>query len=143
VCLFSKHIPEQILKHASYALNLSVGKRPNEAKNCNSINSGGIATSPGLISGHVLNLTSVISYLVYDANGFFTVKRLSLIGFLLVFDLFLIYSRVLLKCHTHFQVVFGFVFGLIWGYVIYVTIHYLESKYHRIKTDHQKLKDLL
>jgi len=142
-CLFTKHIPEQIFKHASSALNLSIGKRPPEAKNCNSLNAGGIATSSGIISGHVFNLTSLIFYLIYDANGHFTLKRLTLISVLSCFDIILGYSRIIVKCHTQFQVMFGYCFGIIWGYVIYSIIQYVESKYDRVKVDHQIFADLV
>lgn len=143
LCLFTKHIPEQLLKHLSEHLNLSLGKRPSGAKNCNSMNAGGLTTSSGFISGHVFNLTAFIFYLVYDADNQFSTKRMTLVSLLLVFDALVACARVSLGCHTKFQVAFGFVGGIVWGYVIYKIMRYIESKSSRVTTDHQTLHSLL
>jgi membrane-associated phospholipid phosphatase len=137
-----KHIPEQTLKHLSNFLNLSYGKRPKGATDCNSLNSGGHALSSGLVSGHEFNLTSFIFYLIYDANSHFTTKRITLISLLLIIDLLLASARVSLRCHTKLQVTLGFGLGIIWGYVIYLILTYLQSKSKRITKDRLVLTQL-
>lgn len=139
LCLFSKHLPEQLLKRL---INSPLGNRPPGATNCNSMNAGGLAKSSGLVSGHVMNLTSFIFYLIYDAQNQFSDKRIILVAILFAFDAILVWARLTLGCHTKFQVCVGFGLGILWGYVIFKVMEYIESKSGRVALEHKTLSSL-
>ena len=140
--LFCKHIPEQILKRTSEHFGWEIGKRPSDAENCNSINSGGPAHNSGLVSGHVFNITSLTFFLLYSFTQdgrTMSSNEITLISFMFVLIAALGYARVELHCHTKQQVAIGFTLGIIWGYVMLLILNYLTSVSTRLKDDRDKL----
>jgi membrane-associated phospholipid phosphatase len=146
VTLFSKHIPEKILKGLAKTFKLKLGDRPSDAFNCSGINSGGKATESGFISGHVMGLSSLTFFLVFSftLNSDYTTKQPSkneiiLLCILSVLTLLIAYARVKLHCHTKFQVLFGLFGGLAWGFLMFVICSKLADTYPRVKEDQNKL----
>ena len=130
--LFSKHIPEQIIKRSSGYYQLEISKRPEGANNCNMLNSGGPALSPGTISGHVFNLSTLIFLLIFiftDKGRPMTLNESIMIVLMFVLLASLIYARIGLRCHTPVQTFIGFIFGAAWGYGIYKVLNLICDNY--------------
>ena len=139
--LMSKYIPEFIFKKISSTLDLEIGKRPVGATDCNFINSGGIATSSGIISGHVLEISSFTFFLLYTftaGNKQISDNERSILIILFTQILLMCNARVSLNCHTVFQVVFGFLFGAIWGFVVFTIVEKIVSNNPGVEQDKQR-----
>ena len=132
VGLFSKHIPEQIIKRGSGYYQLDISKRPDGATNCNMFNSGGAALTPGTISGHVFNLSTLIFLLIFiftEKGRKMTLNESIMIVLMFVLLASLIYARIGLRCHTPIQTFIGFIFGAAWGYGIYNVLNLICDNY--------------
>ena len=144
--LFTKHIPEQIFKRISEKFDWEIGRRPQDAVNCNSYNSGGPAKGSGIISGHVFNLSSLTFFLIYsftENSRTMTTKEATLIAILFTGIFSLIYARVELHCHTKEQTIIGFVGGAIWGYIMLLLVNKITSLSERLQTDKTKISSFI
>ena len=144
--LFTKHIPEQIFKKLSEKFDWQIGKRPVDAVDCNSYNSGGPAKGSGIISGHVFNLSSLTFFLIYsftENSRTMTTKEATLIGILFIGIFSLIYARIELHCHTKEQTVIGFIGGAVWGYVMFLLVNSITNMSDRLKSDKLKIGGLI
>ena len=144
--LFTKQIPEQIFKRLSDKFNWSIGKRPEGAVDCDSMNSGGPAKGSGIISGHVFNLSSLTFFLIYsftENSRTMTTKEATLIGILFIFIFSLVYARIELHCHTKEQTVIGFIGGAVWGYVMFLLVNFVRSKSDRLQVDKSKISGII
>lgn len=151
IALFSKHIPEQIIKRfLSYDKQgniTNIAKRPEGAFNCNMFNSGGDAsTTSGLISGHVFLISTLTFYTIFKFTNSLknkpTLKQSILITILITLTLTVAYARINIKCHTKTQALLGFVAGIIWGYIIYIITKNIIKKYKRLQEDQNKIDNL-
>lgn len=152
--LFSKQIPERLIKRfLSYETVNGQRKltkwaaRPSGANNCNMLNSGGSASEhSGLISGHTFLISTLAFYSLYkftdnlkhNTNS----KQGVFIAILFLWMGLVAMARIRLGCHQLHQTAFGFVGGIIWGYVIYVVIEKIINSSPRVKEDEEKLKKL-
>lgn len=152
--LFSKQIPERLIKRfLSYETvngQKSLTKwaaRPSGANNCNMLNSGGSASEhSGLISGHTFLISTLAFYSLYkftdnlkhNTNS----KQGIFIAILFLWMGLVAMARIRLGCHQLHQTAFGFVGGIIWGYVIYIVIEKIIDNSPRVKEDEEKLKKL-
>ena len=144
--LFTKHIPEQILKRVSNYFGWKIGNRPQGARNCNSLNAGGPALSSGLVSGHVFNMTSLTFFLLYKftENGRkATTNEITLLCFMFAFICALITARLKLQCHTKPQVIIGFLLGTLWGYVMFLIVNAIVKASPRLQDDEKKINSFL
>lgn len=144
--LFTKHIPEQIFKRISEKFDWEIGKRPTDAVDCNSYNSGGVAKGSGIISGHVFNLSSLTFFLIYsftENSRTMTTKEATLIAILFMGIFSLIYARVELHCHTKEQTIIGFVGGAIWGYIMLLLVNKITSLSERLQNDKTKISSFI
>lgn len=140
--LFTKHIPEQLFKRISEKFDWEIGRRPADAVDCNSYNSGGPAKGSGLISGHVFNLSSLTFFLIYsftENSRTMTTKEATLIAILFMGIFSLIYARVELHCHTKEQTMIGFIGGAVWGYVMLLIVNKVTSMSERLQDDKAKI----
>jgi len=144
--LFTKHIPEQIFKRISEKFDWEIGRRPPDAVDCNSYNSGGPAKGSGIISGHVFNLSSLTFFLIYsftENSRTMTTKEATLIAILFMGIFSLIYARVELHCHTKEQTIIGFVGGAIWGYIMLLLVNKITSLSERLQNDKTKISSFI
>ena len=146
ICMFTKHVPEQIGKRISHYYGLELGKRPYGAMNCNSLNAGGIAHGSGLISGHVFNISSLTFFLLYTftENGRqITSNEIKLLSVLFMLIFALMYARVQLNCHTKEQVIIGFSLGIAWGYIMTLQMKLIISLFPKVGDDKVKMGKVL
>lgn len=149
VGLLSKQIPERIIKTFLSTKNgelISLAKRPEGASDCNMFNSGGPALKSGLISGHTFLISTLAFYSIFkftdnlkhNAN-----YKQSLFIFLLFLWMGLVaLARIRLGCHQPHQTIFGFVMGILWGYLIYLVIETIKNKSTRVREDEEKIMNL-
>lgn len=152
--LFSKQIPERLIKRfLSYETVNGQRKltkwaaRPSGANNCNMLNSGGSASEhSGLISGHTFLISTLAFYALYkftdnlkhNTNS----KQGVFIAILFLWMGLVAMARIRLGCHQLHQTAFGFVGGIIWGYVIYIIIEKIIDNSPTVKEDEEKIKKL-
>ena len=152
--LFSKQIPERLIKRFLSYETVNGQKtltkwaaRPAGANNCNMLNSGGSASEhSGLISGHTFLISTLAFYSLYkftdnlkhNTNS----KQGVFIAILFLWMGLVAMARIRLGCHQLHQTAFGFVGGIIWGYVIYIVIEKIIDNSPRVKEDEEKLKKL-
>ena len=144
--LFTKHLPEQILKRLSNYFGWNIGNRPIGARNCNSLNAGGLANSSGLVSGHVFNMTSLTFFLLYkftENDKKPNAREITLLCFMYAFIYALMTARVNLLCHTKEQVIIGFLLGIAWGYVMFVTANAIIKTSPRLQEDEKRINAFL
>jgi len=152
--LFSKQIPERIIKKfLSYETvngQKSLTKwaaRPTGANNCNMLNSGGSASEhSGLISGHTFLISTLAFYALYkftdNLKHNVNSKQGIFITILFLWMGLVAMARIRLGCHQLHQTAFGFVGGIIWGYIIYIVIEKIINNSSRVKEDEEKLMKL-
>lgn len=152
--LFSKQIPERLIKKFLSYENINGKKsltkwaaRPTGANNCNMLNSGGSASEhSGLISGHTFLISTLAFYSVYKFTDNLKHNTNSKQGiFITILFLWMglvAMARIRLGCHQIHQTAFGFVGGIIWGYIIYIVIEKIINKSSRVKEDEEKLMKL-
>jgi len=149
VGLLSKQIPERIIKTFLSTKNgelIQLAKRPEGAFDCNMFNSGGPAVTSGFVSGHTFLISSLAFYSIFkftdnlkhNAN-----YKQSLFIFLLFLWVGLVaLARIKLGCHQPHQTIFGFVMGILWGYLIYIVIETIKNKSERVREDEEKIMNL-
>jgi membrane-associated phospholipid phosphatase len=83
--------------------------RPKGAKNCNIFSNEGLRPpkSPGFPSGHMITTTIFMGYILKNSES--NVLK----GFSILLVFLTGWARIYKGCHTLFQVISGFVFGLI------------------------------
>jgi membrane-associated phospholipid phosphatase len=149
VGLLTKQIPERIIKTFLSTRNgelISLAKRPEGAFDCNMFNAGGPALKSGLISGHTFLISTLAFYSIFkftdnlkhNAN-----YKQSLFIFLLFLWVGLVaLARIRLGCHQPHQTIFGFIMGILWGYLIYLVIETIKNKSTRVREDEEKIMNL-
>ncbi len=117
---------------------LGTQNRPPGAYNCGTVPSNKLATSSGMPSGHSQNIWFFFSFMLlyilqqfnYKKNK--TTKDKIIIGItillLLIISIFVSYSRVYNGCHTTQQVIFGGLFGLLFGSLAFILTKYIIMK---------------
>lgn len=89
--------------------------RPKGARDCNILNKGGSAEGKiGMPSGHMLLSTFVIFSLLFTGGRVTAVKAAFSAGCVIAIGL----SRVMKGCHTWPQVVAGFLFGVLFAWLL-------------------------
>jgi membrane-associated phospholipid phosphatase len=102
-----------------FSTRLSAFKRPAEAMNCNSWNSGGkCGGKAGFPSGHTQSTMFFAIFLYLITQN----KWLLFAGLLWTFAV--AFSRMRRRCHTLLQVIFGALFGIIYSFAIYYLFVY-------------------
>lgn len=134
--LFLSAILQMVLKEAFK--NTQFGKRPEQAHNCNMINSGGDAKGkPGFPSGHntiafLLATIFLVEYLKVNK----TVELYSpLIILTILFAILMPLSRIKLGCHTYSQVIGGGLLGIVLGLLFTLVFDPFLSKKEKYVTD--------
>jgi membrane-associated phospholipid phosphatase len=148
--LFCKQIPERIIKTLLSRRNgelIDMAKRPPGANNCNMFNAGGDASShSGLISGHTFLISTLAFYFIYRFTDGFqhnaNYKQSLLITMAFIWIALVATARMRLGCHQPHQTLFGFAFGALWGYLIYIVIEAIKDKSERVKEDELKLMNI-
>lgn len=152
--LFSKQLPERLIKRfLSYETTngekrlTKWASRPTGANNCNMLNSGGSASEhSGLISGHTFLISTLAFYSVYKFTDNLKHNTNSKQGiFITILFLWMglvAMARIKLGCHQIHQTAFGFVGGIVWGYIIYVIIEKIVNNSSRVKEDEEKIMKL-
>ena len=148
--LFSKQIPERIIKTFLSKKDGELtnwAKRPSGANNCNMFNAGGDASQhSGLISGHTFLISTLSFYSIYKFTDNFkhnvNQKQSIFITILFVWIALVAMARMKLGCHQPHQTVFGFIMGMIWGYLIYIIIEQINKKSSRVREDENKIMKL-
>ena len=105
-------------------LKSRLGKRPKGAFNYNQYNCGGVPLSGGFPSGHMLALGiffMVIFHAYLDEKSV-----VMLIYFIVVITTAI--GRYFTNCHTLFQIISGYLLGLIIGYILYLIDSAVEDK---------------
>ena len=103
-----------------------VGKRPKGAFNCNQYNCGGVPESGGFPSGHMLTL-GIVFMVVFYSYSYLDEKSIVMIIYFLVVITTAI-GRYFTNCHTLFQIISGYLLGLIIGYILYLIDNLVEDK---------------
>lgn len=89
--------------------------RPKGARDCNILNKGGSAEGKiGMPSGHMLLATFVVFSLLLNGGRVTVVKASFSVGCILAIGV----SRVMKRCHTWPQVVAGFLFGVLFAWML-------------------------
>jgi membrane-associated phospholipid phosphatase len=133
VGLLLKYLPETILKEGVSNLESMKGyaKRPGGV-NCNMFNEGGPALNSGIISGHVVIISSLSWFFLFKMTEGFTekpnAKKILFVLFLFGWTLIVMKARHSLKCHTLQQVLFGLIFGFVWGVTMYYIYREIRKK---------------
>ncbi len=105
-------------------LKSKIGKRPKGAFNCNQYNCGGVPLSGGFPSGHMLALG--IIFMVIFRSYLDKKSTLIIIYFIVVITTAI--GRYFTNCHTLFQIISGYLLGLIIGYFLYIIDSAVEDK---------------
>ena len=145
--LFSKQIPERIIKTVLSRKNgelTELAKRPKDANNCNMFNAGGDARNhSGLISGHTFLISTIAFYAIYRFTDLFkhnaNYKQSLFIAFLFIWIGLVAMARMRLGCHKPHQTLIGFLMGALWGYLVYIAIEAIKNKSDRVKEDESKI----
>ena len=101
-----------------------IGKRPKGAFNCNQYNCGGVPLSGGFPSGHMFALG--ILFMVILRSYLDKKSTLMIIYFIVVITTAI--GRYFTNCHTLFQIISGYILGLIIGYILYIIDSVVEDK---------------
>jgi len=97
------------------------GKRPDGAKNTGLFKDGSCSKSYGMPSGHAQNAVFFSTYVILnlvDNKETILVKYFGIVLFIYL-AVFIMYSRVYLRCHTVQQVIVGGLIGAILGTLYY------------------------
>ena len=100
---------------------LGSGKRPNGPKNCGLFKDDSFSESYGMTSGTAQNAVFFSTYTILnllDNKEIIFVKYFGVVLFIYV-ALFIMYSRIYLRCHTVQQVIVGGLIGAILGTLYY------------------------
>lgn len=146
--LYSRQIPEVIIKlFLSRTKDNELrnwAKRPEGARDCNMFNSGGdYSNDSGLLSSHTFLISTLMFYFVFKFTNNFkhgmNYKQYILVGLLLLWNVLVAITRIRLGCHKQHQTIIGSVFGIIWGYLLYMVIEMIKNKIPRIAKDEEKV----
>ena len=115
----------------------NVGKRPKKAFNCNQYNCGGVPESGGFPSGHmmILGLFVMVVLREYIYEYINHRKHTNLIITYTIVTITTALGRYYTNCHTLFQIISGFMLGLIIGYILYLIDDFVETKIDIYKKD--------
>ena len=115
--IFIAHGIQRIVKNMTKSWNPNIFKRPDNASDVNSFNTGGyVGDKHGFPSGHTLCVSYVMNYLIFiNNNTFFEFD--SIVKQVLI--LMVAYARVKKGAHRVIQVIAGYIFGLGLAYTIY------------------------
>lgn len=116
-----KVVISRLTKTRLYGLKIS--RRPKNAFNCNMFNSGGKSLSSGMPSGHMMNI-SILSFVFYNIY-MKTSNKIWIITYLIIAITTYI-SR--LYCHTHIQLIVGYIMGLI----LCIGIYYIDIELSKL-----------
>jgi len=111
----------------------TLGKRPKNAYNCNQYNCGGVPDSGGFPSGHMLILGLLVLVILskytpdYETSTKYDKNR-SKILFYITVVITTALGRYFTNCHTLFQIISGFIIGLIIGYLLHLLDILITSK---------------
>ena len=145
--LYSRQIPEIIIKLFISKKGDELrkwAKRPDGSKNCNMFNSGGdMSNDSGLISSHTFLISTLMFYLIFkftnNLKQNMNYKQYLLIILLLIWSMIVTVSRIKLGCHKEHQTIIGFVFGIVWGFLMYIIIENIKNRVPRIAEDEEKV----
>ena len=107
-----------------FMLKSKLGKRPKGAFNCNQYNCGGVPLSGGFPSGHMLALGIIFMVIFYS----YLDKKSTLMRIYLIVVITTAIGRYFTNCHTLFQIISGYLLGLIIGYILYIIDSAVEDK---------------
>ena len=108
---------QSIIKKSTTNSSFLPFKRPDKACNCSLFNAGGpVGHKSGFPSGH-MGTTSFMTNLFYLKNcNNKNVKNYLLYNF---WNVFMAYARYNKKCHNLFQIISGYILGLLIAYIFY------------------------
>ena len=111
------HGIQRTIKIMTKSWNPNIFKRPDNARDVNSFNTGGyVGDKPGFPSGHTLCVSYVMNYLIFINNSsFFEIG--SIIKQIII--IIVAYARVKKGAHRVVQVIAGYIFGIVLAYTIY------------------------
>ena len=112
--ILKEYVFKPIMGDKTYPI-IGSGMRPKGAKNCGIFATGKLATSYGMPSVHA---QSVAFFLIYQLVAVQYNKVIQIL--LITICLYLIHSRVKLKCHTWQQILVGSIIGGLYSYGTYV-----------------------
>ena len=115
---------------------LGKGTRPNGAKNCCAFKPCDTIypkypKSYGMPSGHsqsIAYFSSILIMYLLNNNYINNISKYFLSSILIFFTIFVMYTRVLFKCHTIQQTIIGAIIGAIIGYILFENKGKLKNK---------------
>lgn len=114
---------------------LGNGERPEGAENCGVFTNTGKATTYGMPSGHSQIAAFYSCYSILYLNDIpIDNDNMKYIfsGIFVVLALWIMYSRVYLKCHTYQQVIIGGALGMIFAFIAYtIKTDVLNTLYYK------------
>lgn len=133
-----KQLVEKVIK-SKYG-NEGIGKRPEDARDCNMINKGGYsAFKPGFPSGHttvIFMITTILGIEYLKLTNYEFNKQPPIVLYLVIGLAFLTpIARMRLQCHTFLQVFAGALLGIVLGVGYGYGIDAVLSKFDRYKQD--------
>ena len=147
--VFSKQIPEKLLKNAPFLKGTELNRRPDCAENCRIDGGGGsFKDKPGFPSGHCAFASFLLFYMLFQYIRINNEECQSESGggniyFLLLVTLFfaiaMLYVRIHNNCHTETQAIAGFILGGVWAALMfYVVEELILIKNDRFVKDREK-----
>jgi membrane-associated phospholipid phosphatase len=117
-------------------LFLGKGTRPDGAKNCCPFKPchpiyPKYPKSYGMPSGHsqsIAYFSSIIIMYLFNNNYINNTSKYFISSILIFFTIFVMYTRVLFKCHTIQQTIIGSIIGAIFGYILFKNKDKLKNK---------------
>lgn len=109
---------KQFIKNKTKNIDIPILKRPCNAINCNGKNDGGnVGNDPGFPSGH-MSATSFMTNLYYLKQC----KTKNINNYILynIWNVFMGYARYSKNCHNIFQIIGGYLFGLMVAVIFYL-----------------------
>ena len=125
------YYPKKWTKHTK------LGKRPDEAFDCNMFSCGGKPNYGGLISGHMVNVTmlsTVAALSLYEVQSIHPRNVIALTAIIVTTAA----SRYLTKCHTILQILIGIVVGGGFGYGLFL-LQKLLKKFKIFDNDQKEI----
>ena len=108
----------QVIKDNTTNIHIKSLKRPRNAKHCNvENNNGDVGNEPGFPSGHMAT-TSFMTHFYYLKQC--KIKTMHNYPLYNIWNLFMAYARYKKNCHTIFQIIGGYLLGLIVAIALYL-----------------------
>jgi len=132
-------ISHKYIKNLTTGLYPMIFKRPDGATNCDLFNCGGDSShKSGFPSGHMTSVSFYMNALMFKYNKELTLKTIFIYNIPCVLMGIARYSK---KCHNIVQIVFGYLYGLMFAYLL--NKYYYKMSANNEITENSENKPLL